>query len=114
MKDGDAFIEKVLKKLEAKKPSVEYVEYETSISAIAKKGLLQDIEQRKVYAKKSFRFMRHFTFSILFIIFLFALEIKNYRFSFYLSETVLIALITTSLGTVVGIFIFVMRYLFKG
>ncbi|PQJ21800.1 hypothetical protein [Tenacibaculum sp. SG-28] len=71
---------------------------------------VQDRYERKKYAFRTFIYLCAFTSIILLII------VGN-GFSgvlnFKLSDSVLIALITTSLATVVGIFILVMRYLFK-
>lgn len=73
-------------------------------------NIKQDREERKKYAKWSFWFLCGFTFLV--ILLLFFCAVRNW--AFHLSDPVLITLITTSLATVVGIFIFVMKYLFKG
>ena len=70
----------------------------------------QDREERKKYAFRTFIFLCCFTASVLFIIIAAGFsEVIN----FSLNDTVLIALITSSLATIVGIFILVMRYLIK-
>ncbi|MFP9115865.1 hypothetical protein ACLI1A_18135 [Flavobacterium sp. RHBU_3] len=70
----------------------------------------QDRKERKKYALLVFVFLVFFTLIILGII---AFQGFNNFTCFYLSDTVLVTLITTSLATVVGIFLIVMRYLFK-
>jgi hypothetical protein len=70
----------------------------------------QDRDERKKYAAKTFTFLVCFTFTVLGIVIATALD--NW-ICFYLSDSVLITLITTSLATIVGIFLIVMRYLFK-
>lgn len=73
------------------------------------KSRKQDRKERKKYAKKTFVFLSIFTGIILVIVILSAIR----SIGFTLSDTVLITLITTSFSTVVGIFILVMRYLFR-
>ena len=71
---------------------------------------VQDRYERKKYASRTFVFLCGFTSIILLIIIASGFsKITN----FSLNDTVLIAIITSSLATVVGIFILVMRYLFK-
>jgi len=70
----------------------------------------QDRIERKKYAARTFTFLIFFTFTVLLIVTLTALD--NW-ICFYLSDSVIITLITTSLATIVGIFLIVMRYLFK-
>ncbi|CAL2080169.1 hypothetical protein [Tenacibaculum sp. 190524A02b] len=71
---------------------------------------VQDRYERKKYASRTFIFLCGFTSIILLIIIASGFsKITN----FSLSDTVLVAIITSSLATVVGIFILVMRYLFK-
>ncbi len=71
---------------------------------------IQDRQERKKYAKKTFGFLSVFTAVVLFIVTLAGFsEVVNFR----LENSVLIALITSSLATVVGIFILVMQYLFR-
>ncbi len=74
------------------------------------KNLEQDREERKKYALWTFVFLCSFTSTILLIIILSGLSAI---IPFSVSENVLITLITTSLTTVISIFIFVMRYLFN-
>lgn len=71
---------------------------------------IQDRQERKKYAYRTFIFLSVFTSTILFIVLLAGFsEAAN----FSLDNSVLIALITSSLATVVGIFILVMQYLFR-
>jgi hypothetical protein len=71
---------------------------------------IQDREERKKYASKTFVFLSSFTSAILIIITIAGFS-KNT--GFVLDNTVLISLITSSLASIVGIFILVMRYLFR-
>lgn len=71
---------------------------------------IQDREERKKYAYRTFIFLCIFTSIILLTILLSGFSTLV---NFNLDNSVLIALITSSLATVVGIFILVMRYLFK-
>ncbi|TCP27999.1 hypothetical protein EV195_101158 [Tenacibaculum skagerrakense] len=71
---------------------------------------IQDREERKKYAYRTFIFLSSFTgFIILIIIGAGFSEAINFK----LDNTVLISLITSSLASIVGIFILVMRYLFR-
>lgn len=69
----------------------------------------QDREQRKRYANYIFGFLC--TYMILVFIVLILSGYCDIRFS--LSDSVIIALITTTTANIIGIFIFVVRYLFK-
>ena len=71
---------------------------------------IQDRNERKKYAYRTFIFLSVFTSFILFIIIAAGF---SKQLNFELDDTVLIALITSSLASVVGIFILVMRYLFR-
>lgn len=71
---------------------------------------VQDRYERKKYAFRTFLFLCGFASIVLFIIIASGFSKVT---SFSLSDSVLIALITSSLATIVGIFILVMRYLFK-
>lgn len=71
----------------------------------------QNRGERKQYAKRTFVFLSIFTFLIISIVFLQGFNTKT-KF-FVLSDAVLITLITTSLASIVGIFLLVMQYLFK-
>ncbi len=70
----------------------------------------QNRGERKQYAKRTFVFLSIFTFLVLSIV---LLQGFNTKTGFVLSEAVLITLITTSLASIVGIFLLVMQYLFK-
>lgn len=71
---------------------------------------IQDRTERKKYAYRTFIFLCAFTVIVLLIVVAAGL---SSTLSFVLSDSVLIALITSSLASIVGIFILVMRYLFK-
>ncbi len=87
----------------------EKVESETLIKQKVE-DLKQDRVERKKYALWTFIFLCIFTGIILLII-IFSGFSQVLPFS--VSENVLMTLITTSLATVVSIFIFVMKYLFN-
>jgi hypothetical protein len=76
----------------------------------------QDRKERKRYAKSTFKFLKIYTYIMLSILFLSGINGSLWFFDFskfHLSDTVLITLISTSLASIVGIFAFVMKYLFK-
>ena len=69
----------------------------------------QDRAQRKVYADNLFTFL---CFYMILVFFIFYKSGSLYN-SFELSDSVIIALITTTTANIIGIFAFVVRYLFK-
>ncbi|TCI84791.1 hypothetical protein [Tenacibaculum sp. M341] len=71
---------------------------------------IQDREERKKYAYRTFIFLSVFTSFVLLIIIGAGF---SKAINFELNDSVLIALITSSLASIVGIFILVMRYLFR-
>lgn len=73
----------------------------------------QDIIERKKYANLTFQFLCYFSSGLFLLIFLCGVNYNSLQKGFYLSDNVLIALITTSLSTITGVFIFVMKYLFS-
>lgn len=93
------------------------IAYKTEIETQLKKEKVEDLKQnrkeRTKYAEYTFSFLCWFCSSLFFIIFLTGVNTSPMANGFHLSDNVLITLITTSLSTVVGIFVFVMRYLFK-
>lgn len=99
------------------------LETQTQIQIIKKdikaeklKGRIQDREERKLYAKSTFKFLKIYTYIMLSILFLSGINGSIWIFDFsefHLSDTVLITLISTSLASIVSIFVFVMKYLFK-
>ena len=69
----------------------------------------QDRSERKKYANQTFVFVSIFTGLMMMII-----VFTGFSFwGFKLSDSILITLITSSLTTVIGIFILVVQYLFK-
>jgi len=76
----------------------------------------QDREQRKEYANKIYKFILGWSFFLGFILIFNNIEInyKSFNFkSFSLSDTVIITLLTTTFIEVLGLFWFVMSYLFN-
>lgn len=69
----------------------------------------QDRAQRKVYADNLFTFLCFYMILVFFILY----KIGSLYNSFELSDSVIIALITTTTANIIGIFAFVVRYLFK-
>jgi len=69
----------------------------------------QDREERKKFAKKIFQMLGLFLMVILIIVVCCAINCL----SFYLSDTVIIALLTTTTVNVIGIFLVVVKYLFR-
>jgi uncharacterized membrane-anchored protein len=93
------------------------IAYKTEVETQLKKEKVEDLKQnrkeRTKYAEYTFNFLCWFCSALFLIIFLSGVNANPKANGFHLSDNVLITLITTSLSTVVGIFIFVMRYLFK-
>jgi hypothetical protein len=73
------------------------------------KGQQQDRDERKDYANKIYILLIIF----LFIVFAIIALVGSSRYSFYLSDKVLITILTTASVNVIGIFAIVIRYLFK-
>lgn len=69
----------------------------------------QDRAQRKVYADNLFTFLCFYMILVFFILY----KRGSLYNSFELSDSVIIALITTTTANIIGIFAFVVRYLFK-
>lgn len=74
------------------------------------RGLMQDIDERKTYAGRTFRFLCAY----MAVVFLMLAACGIDCVPFHFSDAVVIALITTTTANVIGIFLFVMRYLFNG
>ena len=72
-------------------------------------GNRQDREERKRFADKLFCMLVVFLFSVISIVIFCAID----RILFNLSDTVIVALLTTCSANVVGVFLVVVRYLFK-
>lgn len=69
----------------------------------------QDRARRKVYADNLFTFLCFYMILVFFILY----KSGSLYNSFELSDSVIIALITTTTANIIGIFAFVVRYLFK-
>ncbi len=69
----------------------------------------QDRAQRKVYADNLFTFLCFYMILVFFILY----KSGSLYNSFELSDSVIIALITTTTANIIGIFAFAVRYLFK-
>ncbi len=70
-------------------------------------GSQQDRDERKKYAKLTFWLVVSYLFIVFVILFFTGFNLIQ------ISDTVLIALVVTSFAQVVGLFAFVMRYLFS-
>ncbi len=88
--------------IEASKDSVDDI----LARRIENKGNLQDQNERKKYAIYTFRLVAFYVFTILFITVSCGLEWLK------LSDTVILALLGGSLAQIIGLFAFVMKYLF--
>ena len=72
-------------------------------------GKVQDRKERKTYARLSLGFMTLYMVAVFIVLFFSGFKTKG----FALDNSVLIALITTTTANVIGIFAFVMMYLFN-
>ncbi len=97
---------------EVEKSSFKSQELDTNIALNVQEisDRIQDRNERKKYAYRTFIFLSSFTFLVLLIV---VFSGFSKALNFNLDDTVLIALITSSLASIVGIFILVMRYLFR-
>jgi hypothetical protein len=90
-------------------------------------GVIQDISERKKYAARIFQLVATFLFVVVFIVWLHGVGsfyllnpfeggfLKGpdfFEFSFHLSDTVIVTLLTTTTANVVAFFILVTKYLF--
>jgi hypothetical protein len=91
------------------------------------RGVIQDINERKKYAARIFQLVATFLFTVVIIVWLHGVEkfyllnpfygvfIKgpdHFEFTFHLSDTVIVTLLTTTTANVVAFFILVTKYLF--
>jgi len=72
-------------------------------------NLVQDRKERKEFANKLYWFLLVFITCVMILVFVSG----NKCLEFELSDTVLITLLTTTTANIIGIFIFVVRYLFQ-
>ena len=72
------------------------------------RSISQDIDERKLYARYTYGFLCVYMALVFVVLFFCGFSL----FGFKLSDTVLVALITTTTANVIGIFAFVVRYLF--
>lgn len=79
------------------------------------KGLLQDIDERKRYANRSYWLVCGWLFSVFVLVYFHGTKLAwmGCFVAFELPESVLIALVTTTTGSVVGTFLIVAKYLFR-
>ncbi len=91
----------------SKELTIDYLRTQLYRSKEEIKSLRQDREQRKIFSFVIFVFMFLYTLFSLIIVFL------NGCGSISLSDNVLITILTTSLANVIGIFNFVVKYLFR-
>ncbi len=90
-------------------------------------GVIQDISERKKYAARIFKLVATFLFVVVFIVWLHGVSnfyllnpfkggfLKGpdfFEFSFHLSDTVIVTLLTTTTANVVAFFVLVTKYLF--
>lgn len=72
-------------------------------------GKVQDRKERKTYSRLSLSFLTAYMIAVFIVLFFSGFKTKG----FILDTSVLIALITTTTANVIGIFAFVMMYLFN-
>ena len=88
--------------------------YNEELEAYEKKekirGLSQDIDERKVYAKKTFRLVSFWITGVFLLLILSGLKLQC--FDFELPESIILAVIGGTTLNILGVFIFVMKYLF--
>ena len=72
----------------------------------------QNIEERKVYTDKLFRLTKCWLIFVAVLIFTVAVEVEFIPIKFSLSDKVLITVLTTTTVNVIGLFVYVARYLF--
>lgn len=82
---------------------------ENSIKAEELRSKEQDRKERKIYARLSLVFLTLYMVAVFFILFFSGFKTHGFE----LEQSVLIALITTTTANVIGIFAFVMMYLFN-
>ncbi len=77
----------------------------------------QDMKERKSYASKVFWLIVCWLLAVFLLVVVAGLNVRmvidGWEWSFKLSNSVLITLISTTTANVLGIFVFVVRYLFK-
>lgn len=86
----------------------ELAEYEAEEWKVRLAGMRQDIEERKNYAKKVFRLIAFWIAGI----FILLLIDGSKPYGFGLSENIMLAVIGGTTLNILGVFIFVMKYLF--
>ena len=96
-------IERLLRAEELKREQID-----TDLKREVLENSKQDRNARKNYALMIFGFLVCFMTSVMVVVFLSGNENKNFE----LDESVLIALLTTSTANVIGVFVFVVKYLF--
>lgn len=103
-------LSKRLSELESKKPvdtdnsSLLHEERRARIESFR-----QNTEERKVYARETFKLIRAYLIVVASLLFL----VGFVPLPFYFSDTVIVTLLTTTTTTVIGIFLLVMQYLFR-
>lgn len=73
-------------------------------------GIWQDIEERKKYAQKAFKLISFWIAGIFVLLILDGLKVG--WFTFNLPDTIMLAAIGGTTVNILGVFIFVMKYLF--
>ena len=79
------------------------------------KGLLQDIEERKTYARRIYRLICGWLIAVFILVYFHGAKLAwmGHFVAFELPESVLIALVTTTTINIIGIFVVVANYLFE-
>ncbi|MGA9117616.1 MAG: hypothetical protein WB626_12655 [Bacteroidota bacterium] len=84
--------------------------YHCKESDLRLRGIAQDIEERKTYARKTFRLAGWWLFGVFVLLILGGLKMEPLMFQ--LPESVLLAVIGGTTLNILGVFVFVMKYLF--
>ena len=93
----------------------EEASYELEAQKLKNLSFKQDMDERKVYAKRTFRLIAFWIGGIFALLILNGQKIylaPDYSFSIQLSENVMLAVIGGTTLNILGVFIFVMKYLF--
>lgn len=76
------------------------------------RGFGQDIDERKKYAKKSFKLVTRWLIGVFFLLLFQGFLSTNEYVTFKLPESVLIAVVGGTTASIIGIFVVVANYLF--
>ena len=93
-----------------KQTALDVVAHQIEHQRLKNRELKQNIEERRVYAAKVYRLVGWCLAGVAFFVFLQGLPDA----SFQIDDKVLIAIITSATANVIGLFVIIVRYLFRG